>query len=82
MRKLLTLTLLIAGLSASAQKLPSKVTITLTDKQVLRIDSAINAGASWTDSKGSTQWYSKAFESFYEQVRKQIIIDTAKVKKP
>ncbi len=82
MKKLLTLTLLIAGLSASAQKLPAKVTITLTDKQVLKIDSAINSGASWTDSKGATQWFGNAFSPFYEQVKKQMVVDTVKVKKP
>lgn len=82
MKKLLTICLLTASISASAQKLPSKVTITLTDKQVLRIDSAINAGASWTDSKQATTWFGKAFDPFYEQVRKQMIVDTAKVKNP
>jgi len=82
MKKLLTLTLLIVGLSVSAQKLPVKVTITLTDKQVLKIDSAVNAGQSWTDSKQATQWFGNAFSPFYEQVRKQMVVDTAKKKKP
>jgi len=81
MKKLLTICLLTASISASAQKLPSKVTITLTDKQVLRIDSAINAGQSWTDSKGATQWYIKSFEPLYIEVRKLFITDTLK-KKP
>ena len=80
MKKLLPL-LLLASLGATAQtKLPPKVTINLTDKQVLRIDSAINAATMWTDSKQATQWFAGSFQPFYEQVRKQL--DTVKVKKP
>lgn len=81
-RTIYTIALLGMAISASAQKLPSKVTITLTDKQVLRLDSAINAGANFIDSKQATQWFSSSFTPFYEQVRKQMIVDTAKVKKP
>jgi len=80
MKKLLTITLLIAGLSASAQKLPAKATIVLTDRQILRMDSAINAASTWTDSKQATSWYSASFTALYEQIRKQMIVDTAKVK--
>ena len=81
MKKLFTLSALLFSISATAQKLPAKVTITLTYKQVLSIDSAINAGQSWTDSKQATQWYGQRFAPFYEQVRKQMIVDTLK-KKP
>jgi hypothetical protein len=81
MKKLkLIIPILLCALAGSAQKLPSKVTINLTDKQVLRIDSAIQAASNWTDSKGATQWYIKAFEPFYIEVRRQL--DTVKVKKP
>jgi len=81
MKKLFTVSALLFSISAMAQKLPSKVIITLTDKQVLSIDSAINAGQSWTDSKQATQWYGQRFAPFYEQVRKQMVTDTLK-KKP
>lgn len=81
MKYILTTLLISSALFASAQKLPSKVTITLTDRQVLRIDSAIQAASNWTDSKQATQWYIKAFEPFYIEVRRQLTIDTTKVKK-
>lgn len=82
MKKPLTLLLLIAGLSASAQKLPSKVTVTLTDKQVLTIDSAINVTAQSMDSKSQTNRFIGAFQQLYEEIRKQMVVDTGKVKKP
>lgn len=81
-RTIYTIALLGMAISASAQKLPSKVTITLTDRQVMRMDSAIGAGSNWTDSKQATQWFGNSFAPFYDQVRKQMIVDSVKVKKP
>jgi len=79
---LTTLSIVLFSIAASAQqKLPAKVTITLTDRQVMSIDSAINAGSTWTDSKQATQWYGQRFAPFYEQVRKQMATDTLN-KKP
>lgn len=83
MKKTAILTALIAlSITVNAQqaKLPAKLKIDLTDKQVLRIDSAINAAATWTDSKGATNWFTKSFQPLYEQIRSQMILDTVKVK--
>lgn len=80
MKKLTTLFLLCASIGVSAQKLPSKVTITLTDKQVIRIDSAIRATANMMDSKTMTNNFIKPFDPLYEQINKQMIVDTTKVK--
>lgn len=80
MKYILTTLLISSALFASAQKLPSKVTITLTNRQILRIDSAIQAGANWTDSKQATNWYQASFADLYAQIRKQMINDTTKVK--
>lgn len=71
---------LIVSVKASAQKLPSKVTITLTDRQILRIDSAIKATANMMDSKTMTTNFITPFNPLYEQINKQMIIDTTKVK--
>ncbi len=81
MKRTFTILLLIAGLSASAQKLPSKVTVTLTWQQFLSIDSALGTAYTWQDSKSQTAAVVKRFEPFYIQVNKQIA-DSAKIKKP
>lgn len=80
MKKSLTLILLLAGLSATAQKLPAKATIVLTDKQVMTIDSAINNTAQMMDSKSQTNRFIIAFQPLYEQIRKQMVVDTVKAK--
>lgn len=84
MKKIILTLCLIGSLSAvKAQmkpKLPATVKFVFTERQILTIDSAINTGASWTDSKASTIWYSKAFTPFYEQLNKQLVVDTIKVK--
>lgn len=78
MKKSLTLILLLAGLSATAQKLPAKATIVLTDKQVMTIDSAINNTAQMMDSKSQTNRFIMVFQPLYEQIRKQMVVDTVK----
>ena len=80
MKKLLTI-LLLAGLSASAQKLPAKIKIELTDRQFLSLDSAINFANTWTDSKSKSEAFVLRFQPVYDQVRRQMVIDTLK-KKP
>lgn len=62
------------------KKLPTKVTIVLTDKQLLRIDSAINVTASQIDSKSRTEVFVRAFEPLYLQVQKQMVVDSVKKK--
>jgi len=69
---------MLSPLAGRAQILPKTVKLTLTDKQVMRIDSAINYMANSTDSKAATKWLMGAFEPFYVQIRAQL--DTVKVK--
>jgi len=72
----ITAILVAATCTAFCQTLPKTVKLTLTDKQVMRIDSAINYMANSTDSKAATKWLMGAFEPFYVQVRAQL--DTVK----
>lgn len=78
-KSITTLTLaLVASASFAQQRLPAKVTLSLTDKQILRIDSAINLGSNSMDSKSQTKWFVESFSEFYNQVRKQMVADTTK----
>jgi hypothetical protein len=84
MKKTILTTIAILGLLTSVkaqQHLPSKVSMTLTDKQIMRIDSAINLAQGSMDSKSQTNWFSASFVPFYNEVRKQLITDTLKKKK-
>jgi hypothetical protein len=85
MKKLLiTIAILTASITLKAQQhLPAKVKIELTEKQVMRIDSAINMASNQIDSKQFTLWFGKLFEPIYSQLRQQLVTDTVKkVKKP
>lgn len=80
---LLTSAILLTAFTLKAQtkKLPSKVTITLTDKEVLRIDSAIQSTAARIDSKQQTESFIRAFIPIYAVIEKQLIpADTTKKK--
>lgn len=78
-RPLILLALLGSLTAVKAQtKLPTKATITLTDKQVIRIDSAINIAMSRDGSKQFTNWFLQSFNPFYEQIKLQLVVDTAK----
>lgn len=78
MKKSILPILLIAGLSASAQKLPEKVTIVLTDKQVLKLDSAIQIISGQLDSKQLTKFLQDAALPVFQQVRAQLVADKPK----
>jgi len=81
MKKLILIpTLLLTTTLFAQQHLPAKAGFVLTDKQIMRIDSAINLMANQLDSKQATSWFTKSFEPIYTQVRKQLItvIDSSK----
>lgn len=56
--------------------LPPIIKLTFTAQEVARIDSAILAAGTWTDSKITTQWFGNSFVTFYQQVRKQMVVDS------
>ena len=62
--------------------LPKTVTVTLTQQQFLRLDSAITNTANSLDSKSYSKWFALSFSPIYEALNKQLIpVDTTKVKK-
>jgi hypothetical protein len=81
-KTIISLILVVATTAAFAQqkKLPEKVTITLTQQQILKIDSCVRVASSNMDSKRQTEWFISGFTPIYEQVNKQLIIDSVKVK--
>ena len=77
----ITLIMVAATVGAFGQaKIPAKVNITLTDKQLLKLDSAVQVTANNMDSKQGTVNFLKAFEPIYLQVRQQMAADTVKIK--
>lgn len=70
--------------SASAQqptkKLPAKVTLTLTDKQVLKLDSVARVINNAIDSKQTTAWMLQGLQPIFQQVELQLVSDSGKVK--
>lgn len=83
MKKTIITALLIAAISpafSQQKKLPARVTIVLTEREIVRLDSAVTIGSQWTDSKGATNWFMASFTPVFEQIRKQMVIDTVKVK--
>ena len=72
---------LMAG-AAQAQTLPKEVTIKLTDKQVLRLDSAIRIVSGQLDSKSLTSYLNEATVPIFNQVRQQLVADKPKEVKP
>lgn len=84
MKKIILTFMALGLLSASAQTkhLPKTVTITLTDQQVLRIDSAVTGVQNLIDSKKATAWFLSTFQPFYTQVQKQLVTDSVKKVEP
>lgn len=85
MKKTILIALLGLTFSAKAQQqpakqLPPKLTFTLTDREFLKLDSAINVAANSTDSKQVTNFILKGVEPLYRQVQGQMVLvtDTAK----
>jgi hypothetical protein len=80
MKKLLTITLLSAAMAASGQSkhLAPVSKIELTDKQVLGIDSAINAACANIDSKSLTKFITDRLQPLYRQITEQMIADKPK----
>lgn len=84
-KTILTIALLMGIVCAKAQQqpakqLPPKLTFTLTDREFLKLDSAINIAANSTDSKQLTNFILKGVEPLYRQVQGQMVLvaDTAK----
>ena len=87
MKQLITIIGLIALLCISqccfAQThLPKTVTVTLTDKQLLKIDSAITKTANGIDSKSYSAWFLSAFQPLYDQARAQMVTDSVRKVQP
>jgi len=82
-KTIITAIFVVAAPAAFSQNkhLPAKVTITLTAQEALRIDSAVQAGANSFDSKKASQSFGMAFAPFYQQVSRQLVVDSVKVKK-
>lgn len=86
--KHLTIIALALTVSATAfaqqptKKLPAKVTITLTDKQILRLDSVATVINGAIDSKQTTNWILQGFVPIFQQVQQQMVADSSKVVKP
>jgi archaellum biogenesis protein FlaJ (TadC family) len=79
MKTALTITLLILSLGVKGQsKLPTTAIIKLTDKQVLKLDSAINIISQQLDSKSLTNFLQQAVAPIYQQVREQMVADKPK----
>jgi hypothetical protein len=80
MKKLLTITLLSAAMAVSGQTkhLAPVSKIALTDKQVLGIDSAINAAVANIDSKSLTKFITDRLQPLYRQITEQMIADKPK----
>ena len=86
---LITLTALFLTTASFAQTktepkftMPKTVTVTLTQQQFLRLDSAIANTANSLDSKSYSKWFALSFSPIYEALNKQLIpVDTTKVKK-
>ena len=80
--------MLVASVSAFAQTQPAQKHlapvnhVTLTDRQVLHLDSAINVIAGMLDSKSATKYLTDAVKPIYDQVVAQMVVDTTKVVKP
>lgn len=64
---------------AQQKHLPKQVTITLTSQEVMRLDSAVNFASNTIDSKHASQWFQLAFAPFYQQITKQLVVDSVKV---
>lgn len=84
MKKIILTFMGLGLLSANAQTkhLPKTITITLTDQQVLRIDSAVTGVQSLIDSKKATNWFLSAFQPFYDQAKAQMVTDSVKKVEP
>jgi len=86
---LLTSALLLITAASFAQSktepkftLPKTVTVTLTQQQFLRLDSAVTNTANSLDSKSYSKWFALSFSPIYEAINKQLVpVDTSKVKK-
>ena len=77
-KQLLTIAGLLLAVTLKAQTLPKEVVIKLTDKQVLRLDSAVCIVSSQIDSKSLTQYLNSAIEPIFNQVRLQLVAEKPK----
>lgn len=66
--------------TASQKHLPAKVVIILTDRQVLKLDSALNIVSGQIDSKSMTKYLQDAITPLYQQIGQQMGVDSIKVK--
>lgn len=63
------------------KQLPPTITVTMTAKEFLRLDTAVNTIARQLDSKSFESWYRASFYPIYKVVEKQLIpADTTKKK--
>jgi hypothetical protein len=78
--QIITALILAASITASAQTkhLAPVSKIALTDKQVLGIDSAINAACANIDSKSLTKFITDRLQPLYRQITEQMIADKPK----
>lgn len=59
--------------------IPAKMKIELSDKQFVRIDSAVKTLYNQIDSKSFSQWFINSFDPIYRQMEMQA--DTSKKRK-